>query len=221
VLILDCGLIITNLKSAIGNLMKTKYSFIGVGVLVGLVLTLGAWKVFASSYTFQGSLINPPVPAADFTLTDQQGQPFRLSDQKGQVVLIFFGYTHCPDVCPITTAQFKLVKDRLGDQAKYVRFVFITVDPQRDDIETLHTYIEKFDPSFVGLTGDPVQLAGVWKDYGVYVNQNASDTQDNYIDEHTARIYAIDAKGNLRLTYLFGTETDAIVQDISHLVREN
>jgi protein SCO1 len=201
--------------------MKAKYFLIGVGVLVGLTLTLWAWKVFASSYTYQGSLINPPVPASDFTLTDQQGQPFRLSDQKGQVVLIFFGYTHCPDVCPITMAQFKLIKDQLGDQVKNVRFVFITVDPQRDDVGTISAYVKKFDPSFTGLTGNPAQLAGVWKDYGVYVNQNASDSHDNYIDEHTARIYAIDAKGNLRLTYLYGTETDAMIQDISHLVREN
>jgi protein SCO1/2 len=204
-----------------GGFVNKKYLVIGVWGLIGLALTLGAWKVFASSYTYQGSLINPPVPASDFTLTDQQGQPFRLSDLKGQVVMIFFGYTHCPDVCPITMAQFKLIKDRLGDQAKNVRFVFITVDPHRDDVGTIRTYVQKFDPSFIGLTGDPAQLAGVWKDYGVYVNQNASDTQDNYIDEHTARIYAIDAQGNLRLTYLYGTETDAMVQDVSHLIREN
>jgi protein SCO1/2 len=201
--------------------MKTKLLYIGVGALVGLALTVGVWNVFARSYTYQGSLINPPVPAADFTLTDQQGQPFRLSDQKGKVVMVFFGYTHCPDICPITMAQFKLVKDGLGDLANNVRFVFITVDPQRDNVETLRAYVGKFDPSFVGLTGDPANLAGVWKDYGVYVNKNASDSQDNYIDEHTARIYAIDVKGNWRLTYLYGTETNALVQDISHLAREN
>jgi protein SCO1/2 len=201
--------------------MKTKLLYIGIGILVGLAITLGAWKVLARSYTYQGSLINPPVPAADFTLTDQQGQPFRLSDQKDKVVLVFFGFTNCEDVCPITMAQFKQVKNDLGDLAKDVRFVFITVDPQRDDVEALRTYIGKFDPSFVGLTGDPANLAGVWKDYGVYVNKDATDGQDNYIDEHTARIYAVDAKGNLRLTYLYGTETDALVEDISHLAREN
>jgi len=201
--------------------MRSKYLYIGVGLLVGLALTLGVWNVLARSYTYQGSLINPPVPAADFTLTDQQGRPFQLSDQKGKVVLIFFGYTNCPDICPITMAQFKLVKDGLGDLANNVRFVFITVDPQRDNVETLRAYVGKFDPSFVGLTGDPTNLAGVWKDYGVYVNKDATDSQDNYIDEHTARIYAIDAKGNWRLTYLYGTETDALVQDISHLAREN
>jgi protein SCO1/2 len=214
-------LLIRNLKSEIGNSMKSKYLYIGVGVLIGLALTLGVWKVFARSYTYQGSLINPPVPAADFTLTDQQGQPFRLSDQKGEVVLIFFGFTNCSDICPITMAQFKQVKDRLGDLAKDVRFVFITVDPQRDDVEALRSYVGKFDPSFLGLTGDPANLARVWKDYGVYVNKDATDSQDNYIDEHTARIYAIDAKGNWRLSYLYGTETDAIAQDISRLAREN
>jgi protein SCO1 len=201
--------------------MNKKLLYLGIGVLVGLALTLGVWKVLARSYTYQGSLINPPVPAADFTLTDQQGQQFRLSDQKGKVVLIFFGFTNCTDVCPLTMAQFKQVKESLGDLAKDVRFVFITVDPQRDDVEVVRTYIEKFDPSFFGLTGDQANLAGVWKDYGVYVNKDATDSQDNYIDEHTARIYAIDAKGNWRLTYLYGTETDAIAQDIAHLAREN
>jgi protein SCO1 len=201
--------------------MKTKLLYIGIGILFGLAITLGAWKVLARSYTYQGSLINPPVPAADFTLTDQQGQPFRLGDQKDKVVLVFFGFTNCEDVCPITMAQYKQVKNDLGDLAKDVRFVFITVDPQRDDVEALRSYIGKFDPSFVGLTGNPANLAKVWKDYGVYVNQDATEGQDNYIDEHTARIYAIDTRGNLRLTYLYGTETDALVEDISHLAREN
>jgi protein SCO1 len=201
--------------------MNRKFLYIAIGVLVGLAITLGAWKLLAGSYTYQGSLIDPPVPAADFTLTDQQGQPFQLSDQKGKVVLVFFGFTNCTDVCPITMAQFKQVKIDLGDLAKDVRFVFITVDPHRDNVEALRTYIGKFDPSFVGLTGDPANLAKVWKDYGVYVNQNATDSQDNYIDEHTARIYAIDTKGNWRLTYLYGTETDSLVEDISHLAREN
>ncbi len=173
------------------------------------------------AYRFHGTLFEPPQPAADFALTDQNGQTVRLSAYRGQVVLLFFGYTHCPDVCPTTLTQFKHLRARLGNQAERVRFVFITVDPERDTPEYLRAYLAGFDPSFIGLTGPIADLEAVWNRYGVYrQKQVISDTAAGYLVDHTARIYAIDTRGNLRLTWLMDTDTADLLQDVRHLLEE-
>ncbi|HLA98721.1 MAG TPA: SCO family protein [Anaerolineales bacterium] len=201
--------------------MKASLWFIGVGsfLLVGLLL-MGR-QVLSGGYTFQGSLIDPPAPAADFALRDQNGEVFRLSDQKGKVVLIFFGYTHCPDVCPITLTDFKRIKDELGDLAVEVRFVLITVDPERDTVERLRNYLPGYDPSFYGLTGERAQLEKVWRSYGVYQAGQEAEGEAGYEVEHTARIYAIDKHGSWRLTYPLEMGRKAVIEDVRHLLKEN
>lgn len=201
--------------------MKSKIGLMVAGIFIGLALVLAAWNYFQGSYTYQGSLIDPPMPAADFELTDQNGTTFRLSEQQGKVVLIFFGYTHCPDVCPVTLAEFSQIKKRLGDLAGNVEFVFITVDPERDTQEQIKKYVANFDPQFIGLTGSQAQMEPIWKDYFIYQQKQESGSAAGYLVDHTARVYAIDAQGNLRLTYPFGMETTKLVQDVEHLVREN
>ncbi|MEK6574172.1 MAG: SCO family protein, partial [Chloroflexota bacterium] len=146
--------------------MKSKFLLL---VTVAIVAMVGVGAgLFARPYTFHGSLIDPPVPAVDFTLTDQTGQPFRLSEQAGNVVLLFFGYTSCPDVCPATLTQFKRIRTEMGKEADRVRFVLVTVDPQRDTAERLRQYLTGFDSSFVGLTGTWLDLDQVYRSYGVY-----------------------------------------------------
>ena len=194
--------------------------YIGIGVLIGLVAILAIWKISERSYTYQGSLIDPPAQAADFELMDQHGQDFRLSEQQGQVVLIFFGYTNCPDVCPVTLSEFRQVKNQVGDLADEVKFVYVTVDPQRDTPERIGTYLAGFDPGFIGLTGDSQTLQEVWEDYGVLVEKKETSSAAGYLIDHTARIYAIDKQGNWRLTFPFGMESDKIARDISHLIQE-
>jgi protein SCO1/2 len=188
-------------------------------MLIGLVAIAGT-QFFTKSYTFQGSLIDPPIPAADFKLTDQNGDIFQLSDHTGEVVLIFFGYTHCPDVCPVTLSEFRQVKAQLGEKAERVQFVFITVDPERDTVDRINSYLAKFDPTFVGLTGDISDLDTVWKAYGVYAAKADSGSAAGDLVDHTARVYAIDVNGSLRLTYPFETGSDAMAEDVEHLVDE-
>jgi protein SCO1 len=200
--------------------MKSRSWWLGVGAVIGLILILTGWKVFAQPYTYQGSLIDPPAPVADFTLTDQKGQPFKLSDEKGKVVLIYFGYTNCPDECPTTMALFKQVKDELGSQADQARFMLITVDPERDTTKTLGTYLANFDPTFIGLSGSQPELAPVWKEFGVSVAKGPIDKVGNYAMEHSNFVYVIDKDGNLRLTYAYGVEKDAILSDVRHLIVE-
>ena len=197
-----------------------RYLLIGVGGLLGVVFILVGWQALSRPYTFQGSLIDPPIEAADFELTDQNGQPFRLSDHQGKVVLIFYGYTNCPDVCPLTLSDFKLIKADLGEQADQVSFVFITVDPERDSQERLKVYLANFDPVFSGLTGSRSELESVWTAYGVYQAKQETGSAAGYLVDHTARTYAIDKQGNLRLTYPFEMERQAILDDVRYLVQE-
>lgn len=200
--------------------MKVRY-FVLVGIGLFIVVTgLLVSQSLARSYTFQGSLIDPPLPAKDFVLVDQHGQLFRLSEQRGHVVLLYFGYTYCPDVCPATLAQYRQIKIALGDKAEQVRFVFATVDPERDTPEQLRSYLERFDGSFIGLSGPRADLERVWKDYGIYVAKNEAEPSTGYLVDHSARIYVVDTQGNLRLTYSFGTDSQPIVQDVLVLLRE-
>jgi protein SCO1/2 len=195
--------------------MKSKFLLL---VTVAIVAMVGVGAgLFARPYTFHGSLIDPPVSAVNFTLTDQTGQPFRLSEQAGNVVLLFFGYTSCPDVCPATLTQFKRIRTEMGKEADRVRFVLVTVDPQRDTAERLRQYLAGFDPSFVGLTGAWLDLDQIYRSYGVY--QAIPAPGPAYIVDHTDRVYAIDPKGNLRLTYTSDTTADDLAQDVRQLLK--
>lgn len=200
-------------------MLKT-YGLLIVGMIMGLVIAASGWYLLKGDYTFQGSLIDPPVPAADIELTDQYGTLFRLSDQQGKIVLIFFGYTNCPDVCPVTLSDFMKIKQQLGEQAQNVKFVLITVDPERDGQEHLRKYLQRFDPNFIGLSGERADLERVWDDYGVYQEKKETGSAIGYLVDHTARVYAIDKNGNWRLTYPFGMETSKLIRDLKQLLKE-
>ena len=190
-----------------------KLAIIGIGVVLGLALTLGAWFIVDQNYTYQGVVIDPPARAPDFTLSDQNGNAFRLSDQRGKTVLLFFGYTNCPDVCPTTMANLRQALTQLG--SKDVQVIFITVDPGRDTPEKVQAYASQFDPSFIGLSGSMAELEPVWTAYGVYRELGPADANGNYDVSHTARVTVIDPKGDLRLSI----NTDATWQDIVHDLR--
>jgi protein SCO1 len=193
------------------------YGLIVLAGLVGVVLLAsGLFK----PYTFLGSSFNPPQPAFDFSITDVQEQPFRLSAQKGNITLLFFGYTSCPDECPTTMAVLKQVKDGLGQQAGRVRFVLITIDPARDTPTVLQAYVAKFDPSFIGITGTESALQPIWQGYGVDIEKTAAASGNGYTFIHSTQVYLVDSQGNLRLTYSYGTPPAAMVSDIQHLLSQ-
>lgn len=194
------------------------------GLIAVTVLVIAGADMFLQAYKFRGSVIDPPIAASNFTLTDQNGQAFQLSDQRGKLVVMFFGYTNCPDICPTTLLQFKQARAQLGSygQADRVRFVFVTVDPERDNADKMKTYLGAIDPGIIGLTGSPAELESVWKAYGVYRQKQPGQSQNDYADliEHSGRVYLIDAQGNLRLTYPFGLTPDDVVQDVRYLLRK-
>lgn len=181
-----------------------------------VLLILGTIPGCRRTASLRGTVFDPPAPAADFTLRDQWGRPFRLADQRGNVVLLYFGYTYCPDVCPTTLAVWRKVEVALRDLAGRVRFVMITVDPERDTPDRLRVYLGAFSPRFVGLTGSEGALAAVYKAYGVIRKKEAvPGSAAGYLVSHTARVFLIDPAGALRATYPY----DAPVEDFGHDIR--
>jgi protein SCO1/2 len=137
--------------------------------------------------------------APDFTLTDQESRPFHLSDLRGHTVALFFGYTHCPDVCPTTLAALARAKRQLGTGGARFDVVFITVDPQRDTRAVVAKYVHLFDPSFIGLTGTPAQLAPLYAAYKVYHQALPSHgSAIGYLVAHSSAVDFIDPHGHIR-----------------------
>jgi protein SCO1/2 len=201
--------------------MKVRHVvLLGIAVVIGLAAVIGA-EVLARPYTYQGSLFEPPVKTDDFSLPDQFGETFQLSAQRGEVVLLFFGYTHCPDVCPVTLSEYRQVSDLLGERSEQVKFVFITVDPERDNRETLRDFLDNFGIPIEGLTAEQSALEPVWEAFGVYHEKVDVGSAAGYLVDHTARIYVINKQGELQLTFPFGTSSEAMAQDITHLLKEN
>jgi protein SCO1/2 len=172
-------------------------------------------------YTFRGATLEPPDQAFDFTLTDQNGQPFTLAEQQGNVVLIFFGYTNCPDICPATLSDMQLVLNRLGDQAEQVRMVLITVDPERDTVEKLQRFTARFDDRIIGLTGDAAQLGPIYQAYGAgATRRELPNSALKYAMDHTATTTVIDKTGQRRLLFGFGSPVEEMTSDIQALLNE-
>jgi len=193
-------------------------------VIMSLMVMLGGCsqgggEAQPTSTPLPGTVLDPPRDVADFTLTAHTGEPMKLSDLRGKSVLIFFGYTHCPDVCPLTLAEFKKVKTELGSSAGQVAFVFISVDGERDTPERLTQYVTAFDPDFIGLTGDDSTLRTISRDFGVFFQrQNSNDT--NYLVDHTASSFVVDPDGRLHIVYPFDTDPAIIAQGIRKLLEK-
>jgi len=196
-----------------------RYIMVGVVGILGAVLLI--WILaFASPYQLHGSEITTQVKAPDIELDRADGSQFSLKALEGKVVLIFFGYTSCPDVCPTTLAEMKRVKTELGDLDSRVVFVFITVDPQRDTPERAQAYAGGFNQAFIGLSGSESDLEPVWQGYGVYRKIQDSESAAGYLVDHSARVYLVDTAGNLRVTYAYGTPVDDLVGDVRFLLQE-
>lgn len=162
----------------------------------------------------------PPRPAPDFTLRTAEGREFRLSQHRGAVVLLTFGHTACPDVCPTILAEFAQVKARLGAPRRQVLFVFVTVDPERDSPDRIRAYTRAFDATVIGLTGSAEQMEQVRRAYGVTARKRmVGGTAAAYLVDHSAFVYVIDADGRLRLMFPFGTSVDDMTHDITLLTR--
>jgi protein SCO1 len=201
--------------------MDKKTILVGILTFGLLGLTVLAVWLFRPGSSLRGTVYAAPYPPAPpISLSRSDGAPFQLEDLQGNLVLLFFGYTSCPDVCPTTMAELKTALDRIGpEKAGQVKVVFVTVDPQRDTPERIQEYANHFSDGFIGLSGQESTLAKVWNDYGVYRQVAEGSPATGYLVDHTARITLIDQKGSLRSSYSFETPVEDIVHDLKLLLQ--
>jgi protein SCO1/2 len=154
----------------------------------------------------------------DFSLPDTDGRMRTLADFKGKVVVVFFGFTQCPDVCPTTMAELAQVKQSLGPEGDKVQGLFVSVDPERDTPEVLEGYMGSFDPSFVALRGTLAQTQEVAKDFKVFFAKAPGKTSTSYTIDHTAGSYIFDTQGRVRVFVRYGTGAEALAADIKTLL---
>jgi protein SCO1/2 len=151
-------------------------------------------------------------------LVDHNGVPRTLADFRGKVVLVNFGYTQCPDVCPTTLADLASAVRKLGPEADRVQVLFVTVDPRRDTRELLARYVPAFDPRFLGLRGDAEATERVTKEFRVYAAEHEGKTPESYTVDHSAQTFAFDPQGRLRLVIAYGAPPDDIAADLRLLL---
>jgi len=193
--------------------------FAAVGICIFALIT---WFMltFLQPRSFHGAVILPPDPAPDFTLTSSTGKTIGLSDFEGKIVVLFFGYTYCPDVCPTTLFEMKRAMDALGKKAEEVQVIFISVDPQRDTPERLEEYVANFHQDFIGATGTLEHVSEVASLYGVFFEYVQEENRTGYLVNHTASQFLIDRDGRLAVLLPPNSTGEEIAEDVKLLLRK-
>jgi protein SCO1/2 len=194
--------------------MGIVFGLLIVGLMVAIaVATFGSGRTATrSAYAYAD-----PAPAPALALVDQDGEAFTLADLRGRPVLVYFGYTHCPDVCPATIATVNKV---IAAAPEPLRAVFVTVDPERDTVASMASYVRYLSPEYIGLTGTPAQIRAAADGYAVTYSRIDTTSASGYAMAHTAELYLIDARGRLRSHYPFGIEATEVVADLHVLAAE-
>jgi protein SCO1/2 len=197
-----------------------KFSVRGIVVWMGFALAAVLLAACDSKPAFTNLDITGNTQfGSDFSLPDTSGKTRTMADFKGKVVVLFFGYTHCPDVCPTTMAELSQALQKLGDDAKRVQVLMVTVDPNRDTAPLLGEYVSAFNPSFIGLRpANTEQLVKITKDFRVYYAQVPGKAPNEYTMDHTAASYVLDPQGRLRLFARDGQGVDIWVHDLKLLL---
>ena len=170
----------------------------------------------SKDYKFNGSDMTSYDLDSSFELTSHKGDTKTAGDFKGYVVALFFGFTHCPDVCPTSMQELKLIKKNLGQQGKDFQVLFVTLDPERDSQSLLKQYVPSFDASFIGLTGTKDQIKKIAQQYKIF-HQKVGDGKSYTID-HSSAIYLLDKDGMIRVRYPYGSPVKGMIEDIKHLI---
>ncbi|PTT78342.1 SCO family protein [Pelomonas sp. HMWF004] len=190
-----------------------------LAALAALTLA-GCQKTSPEKPAFKGVELTGAEYARTLSLSDQDGRARTLADFKGKVVVVFFGYTQCPDVCPTTMAEVAEVKRSLGADGDKVQGVFVTVDPERDTAALLKAYLASFDPSFVGLRGSAEQTQAAAKEFKVFYAKAPGKTPDTYTMDHTAASFIFDTEGRVRVYSRYGAGAQPLTDDIKLLLAE-
>ncbi len=183
-----------------------------------LALALLASAAHAADGKLKAGTFDPPRLAPDFTLQGSDGRELKLSDHRGKVVLLGFGFTHCPEICPTTLSRLAKAKKKLGAEGRDLQVVYVTVDPARDDPERMRTYLTRFEPSFIGGTGTQEQLDKVQKEYGIHAARKLGQDPANYGLDHSSFVYLIDRRGSLRALMPYGRSAEDFAHDAAILL---
>jgi protein SCO1/2 len=199
--------------------MTQPFGFLARRTLLATAVATGLLAACERKPTFKSIDITGANDTHDFELPDTEGRTRRLADFKGQVVVLFFGYTQCPDVCPTTLTELTQARQLLGPLGERVQGVFVTLDPERDTPEVLRPYMQSFDPSYVALVPDASQLAQVAKRFKVYYKKSEGKTPTSYTMDHTAASFVFDAEGRIRLYTRYGLGAQALADDLRALIK--
>lgn len=192
-----------------------------VAALLVLAPVVASLRSRAQVSAFRGAVAEPPLPVPTIALTNERGKTVRLTDYRGQVVVLYFGYTNCPDVCPLTLQTIARARQALGPEGEQVRVVLVTVDPERDTPERLASYLRLIDPSFSGLTGEAEALAEMYGAFGVLAEKEAPKPGvAGYTVAHSSVTFVIDRAGRVRLAYPVDLKADDVAADLRLLLRE-
>jgi protein SCO1 len=198
------------------GLKRIAFALMAAALLAGCDLPGGASKP-----SFKAVDITGAEYARELSLTDADGKKRQLSDFKGKVTLVFFGYTQCPDVCPTTLAELAAVKRDLGKDGERVQGVFVTVDPQRDTPQILKAYMASFGPDFIALRGTDEETQAAAKNFKVFYAKAPGRTEGSYTMDHTAGTYVFDTEGKVRLFVRYGGGAEALRHDLKLLLQQN
>ena len=190
----------------------------GIALILGFLAGWAVIRLIGTPYTYHATVIQSPTLDKGFTLTGPDGRQVNLRDFRGQAVLLYFGYTFCPDVCPATLVELAHASKMLGEDAEKAQVIMISVDPDRDTPELLQEYVTHFDPSFIGVTGSEDEVAAVAAQYGIYFAKHVGTVATGYLIDHTASVIVIDPDGYFQLIYPFGTPAADIAEDVRQLV---
>jgi protein SCO1/2 len=199
--------------------LSSRFMWIAAAALIALVLFVaGGWWLRVPE--LHGVLLQSPRQADDFTLNASTGEALALSDLRGKFVLIYFGYTSCPDVCPTTLNDLKQMAATLGEQKmKDVQVVLISVDPQRDTPERLALYLNSFRPDFLGMTGNVEETQRIASQFGIYFEAQPGTPESGYLVDHTSVVTVIDPDGYVRMIFAYGTTGKDMAADMAYLMR--
>src|SRR5438128_12357955 len=200
--------------------LHSKHWAIGFSIVLAFSLIVWIALPHWRPQVLHGFAMQPPKPAADFTLTAHTGERVNLHDFRGKLVLLYFGYTFCPGICPTTLANVAQVLRQFGARANQVQLLMISVDPERDTPDRLAAYVPHFHPSFIGLTGSAEDIAAVAPLFGIYYEKQEGTTDTGYLVNHSPTLMVVDPQGIMRLSIHFNTAVQDLAADVASLLRE-
>ena len=197
--------------------MRRSWLWIG-GLTLALLVVAFVWFRWIRVPELHGLLLDTKQPATEFTLMSEDGKPIQLRDFRGKLVLLYFGYTHCPDACPTTMAETRVAFAELGPQAEDVQVIMVSIDPERDTPEILADYVQQFDARFLGGTATLEEVTALASAYGVIFRKHEGSAATGYLIDHSVQMIVIDRQGYTRMLFPYGLPGEEMADDLRYLL---